>query len=259
MGSSTSTPAICATRSFIVGIPNGLCFPSGLGIHTRRPAEGTYDLPFSSCWSSPSHRSSPYSSMSSNLWPSTPALPLVPARFSNRRRAPARPSDTLCHTRRRIGSLAIPSLWHAASSATSELFLEVLGSSPISSCPLLCHSLLFQPRSLPSAVITRFDGTTDLSAIPGDPAPALASRRLRIMGILIAGTSRVHAGFLACMPSPPPRRNRQTLVIHRLGFRLCDPTAAAFPMMSLGRLPHQSFRGLNGVHCCYGLHACRAA
>ena len=24
----------------------------------------------------------------------------------------------------------------------------------------------------------------------------------------------------------------------RLGFRLCDQTAAAFPMMSVGRLPH---------------------
>ena len=37
------------------------------------------------------------------------------------------------------------------------------------------------------------------------------------------------------------------------------PTAAAFPMMSLGRLPHQRFRGLNSVHCCYGLQIRGAA
>jgi hypothetical protein len=57
------------------------------------------------------------------------------------------------------------------------------------------------------------------------------------------------------MPSPIPRRNRLVLVIGRFRYPLCDQSAAAFPMMSLGRLPHQRFRGLNGVHCCYRLHA----
>jgi hypothetical protein len=32
IGSETSTTAICATRSLIVGIPSGLCLPSGLGM-----------------------------------------------------------------------------------------------------------------------------------------------------------------------------------------------------------------------------------
>ena len=38
-----------------------------------------------------------------------------------------------------------------------------------------------------------------------------------------------------------------------------DRTAAAFPIASPGRLPHQLFRGLNGVHLRYGLHARGAA
>ena len=32
--------AACTTRSRTVGIPSGRCFPSGLGIHTRRTACG---------------------------------------------------------------------------------------------------------------------------------------------------------------------------------------------------------------------------
>src|ERR1700686_5441540 len=52
MGSSTRTAAVCATRSLIAGTPNGLCFPSGLGIHTRRTGCGRYVLLFSSCVSS---------------------------------------------------------------------------------------------------------------------------------------------------------------------------------------------------------------
>jgi hypothetical protein len=32
IGSSTSMAEVCTTRSRIVGMPNGLCFPSGLGM-----------------------------------------------------------------------------------------------------------------------------------------------------------------------------------------------------------------------------------
>ncbi len=35
--------------------------------------------------------------------------------------------------------------------------------------------------------------------------------------------------------------------------------AAAFPIMTVGRLPHYCFRGLFGVHLYYGLHARGAA
>ena len=35
--------------------------------------------------------------------------------------------------------------------------------------------------------------------------------------------------------------------------------AAAFPLAQQGRLPHQRFRGLHGVHVCYGLPARQVA
>ena len=73
------------------------------------------------------------------------------------------------------------------------------------------------------------------------------------------GTSRVDVGVLACMLSPIPRRNPRALVIDRHQHRLCDARTAAFPMMSVGRLPHQSFRGLLRRSTCYGLHARGAA
>jgi NADPH:quinone reductase-like Zn-dependent oxidoreductase len=63
------------TISFSLGTPNGIYFPSGFGIHTRRTGCGRYVLLFSSCVSSSSHFCTPYSSMSSNVWPSTPAAP----------------------------------------------------------------------------------------------------------------------------------------------------------------------------------------
>jgi len=48
IGSKTSTAAVCTTRSFTVGIPSGLCFPSGFGIHTLRTAWGEYVFSLSS-------------------------------------------------------------------------------------------------------------------------------------------------------------------------------------------------------------------
>jgi len=117
----------------------------------------------------------------------------------------------------------LPSLGHAARFAASEHVPEGLGSSPISFGPSPLPAPLLQLRFLPargqppiplaSTVVTRFFGTTDLSAIPDDPAHALAGCQLGITCILIAGTSRVDVGFLACMPSPLPRRNRPIPVI----------------------------------------------
>ena len=52
------------------------------------------------------------------------------------------------------------------------------------------------------------------------------------------------------MPSPLPRWG------HRRGCcRSPKPVTAAFPIPLLGRLPHYAFRGLLGVHACYGLPA----
>jgi len=62
----------------IIGTPNGLCFPSGLAIHTRRTGCGRYVLLFSSCVSSSNHFLTPYSSMSSNVWPASSVLRAPP-------------------------------------------------------------------------------------------------------------------------------------------------------------------------------------
>jgi len=75
IGSSTRTAAVCATLSRIAGTFNGLCFPSGLGIYTRRTGCGRYVLLFSSCVSSSNHFFNPYFRCPPNVWPSTPAAP----------------------------------------------------------------------------------------------------------------------------------------------------------------------------------------
>ena len=42
MGSSASRYNACMARSFIVGMPSGLCFPLAFGIWTRRNGSGLY-------------------------------------------------------------------------------------------------------------------------------------------------------------------------------------------------------------------------
>src|SRR6266542_2242621 len=46
---------------------------------------------------------------------------------------------------------------------------------------------------------------------------------------------------------------------HSTAHRRFSSMVAAFPITPLGRLPHQTFRGLLGVHSRYGLHARGAA
>jgi len=53
---------------------------------------------------------------------------------------------------------------------------------------------------------------------------------------------------LVCMPSLIPRRNRWMLL------SLASPAMKAFPESTVGRLSHQAFRGLLGVHSRYRLH-----
>src|ERR1700677_5253037 len=82
-------------------------------------------------------------------------LPLLPCWLGSiRRRKPGCLFDTPCRTEHGNDSRAIPSLWHVAPPATSERFVEVLGSLPISlSFVASCADL--QPRPLPSTGITR--------------------------------------------------------------------------------------------------------
>jgi len=58
-------------------MPNGLWFPSGLGIITRRTGIGRYVLPFTSSASPSRNNSTPSAaSMASKLTPSIPGAPL---------------------------------------------------------------------------------------------------------------------------------------------------------------------------------------
>src|SRR5262249_16907698 len=60
----------------------------------------------------------------------------------------ARPGGTPCHTTRKSGTWGTPSLWHGVSPAASQPSQEVLGSSPISGCPLGAHSSASEAPSL---------------------------------------------------------------------------------------------------------------
>ncbi len=90
----------------------------------------------------------------------------------------------------------------------------------------------------------------DLSDTPNGPAC------LSLTGVRLGSRTR-RWGFPCCvqspwadMPSPLPRWD------HRRGCcRSLKPVTAAFPILLPGRLPHYGFRGLLGVHACYGLPA----
>ena len=61
--------------------------------------------------------------------------------------------------------------------------------------------------------------------------------------------------FLADVPSPLPRRTRRTGLFGAFDGPL-HATAATFPHYPRGRRPRDLFRGLLGVHTCYGPSAC---
>ena len=76
IGFITILQVYCTILSLIVGIPNGLCFPSGFGIYTLFTGFGLYFLFCKSSWISNKYSSTPYSSIISKVMPSIPALPL---------------------------------------------------------------------------------------------------------------------------------------------------------------------------------------
>jgi hypothetical protein len=59
--------AICTTRSRIVGIPSGLCFPSPLGMYRLRTGKGRYRFAFRVSVIPFRNSSTPSRSMSSNV------------------------------------------------------------------------------------------------------------------------------------------------------------------------------------------------
>src|SRR5262249_32597347 len=132
--------------------------------------------------------------------------------------------------------------------AASEPSLEVVGSSPISRLsPLGTFALNqgpFPPPALPG-----FVGTTDLSDSPGGPAcPSRAS------GWPSRGPP---PGVSRVAPDLPVQACRRPYPGGNAGSPVARLSAAsaAFPTPLLGRLPHFLFRGLLGVHACYGLPA----
>jgi hypothetical protein len=114
--------------------------------------------------------------MSSNVWPSTPAAP----RFA------------LQHSERRSENWAIPSLCRATPSATSEHFVELLGSSPIPRS-FVASCVSFQLRLLSSTGVTRLHRYYEPLRHPKRPGLSLASCQL-IHTAITAGTSRVALG-----------------------------------------------------------------
>ena len=75
IGSSISRVAACTTRSRIVGMPRGRCFPSAFGMYRRRTAAGRYLPARRSAAIVRKNRSTPSCSMLASVRPSTPAAP----------------------------------------------------------------------------------------------------------------------------------------------------------------------------------------
>ena len=71
------TYAVMQTRSRKVEMPNGLSLPLAFGMYTLLIGSGRYVSCLSASASSPSHRCTPYASMSAKSCPSTPGAPLL--------------------------------------------------------------------------------------------------------------------------------------------------------------------------------------
>ncbi len=160
---------------------------------------------------------------------------------------------------RRKRRQAIPSLWRATPSATSEplcgglaLRREVLGSSPISLGPSSLRAFAFNQGPFPPPALPGFVGTTGLSATPVTPAcPSRASgwkssRCSRWLGLPVL--SEVSCRLHAAAYTPAGTRAARSLVP--------PPALAAFPGNGSGRLLRYQFRGLIG--CSLALRPARS-
>src|SRR5947207_6702159 len=103
------------------------------------------------------------------------------------RQTPEHLFGTPCHTARRNGGWAIPSLCRATPSATSEHLMGLLGSSPIPRS-FVASCVSFQLRLLPSSGITRLRRYCEPLRHPSRPGLSLTSCPF-IHPALPAGTS----------------------------------------------------------------------
>jgi hypothetical protein len=105
--------------------------------------------------------------------------------------------------------------------------------------------------SLPSAGVTRLHRYYEPLRHPERPGLSLAGVRLKF--------TRLTAWGFPCCVGSPSRHAVATTPVGPLVFVASrelppdPPVTAAFPVFAAGRLPHCAFRGLLGVHSCYGL------
>src|SRR5262249_15675214 len=132
------------TRSRKVGMPNGLSLPLAFGMYTLLIGSGRYVSCLSASASSPSHRCTPYASMSA-----------------------------------KSGSRLLPSLSRATPSAVSEHSSELIGCPIPRSLAASCVRL--ELRSLPSPGVTRLLRYCEPLRLPKPPGLSLAGVRLIIL------------------------------------------------------------------------------
>ena len=139
------------------------------------------------------------------------------------------PRGTPCHKARRIGNRAIPSLWHATSSAASEPSPEVLGAyqSPGSRS----FDVALEPRPLSSAGVTRLLRYYGPLRHPTRPGLSLAGCRLvpphHRLGLpvlqrisLYACNRQYPGGTVGCARCSLPQRRRPSPAVRRVSSRI---------------------------------------
>src|ERR1035437_7133983 len=124
--------------------------------------------------------------------------------------------------------------------------------SPIS-CSRIASCVRLELRPLPSTAVTRLQRYYEPVRHPGSARPVPR-------GCPVGGPTPPPSGLpvlrlfsccrhaVASTPVESSRPCRSRCLQH-------DRTMAAFPVIRAGRLPHWNFRGLLGVHACYGLSA----
>ena len=169
-------------------MPSGRCLPSAFGMNVRRT--GFFAVDTSSFGVLPPLRPA----TSPRRTPQCPGTSGGPLRAPRRWRgsAPRLPAGrrpgTPCRTARRSGTAALPSLWHATRSATSEHSVGLIGSSPILRSLVAFHVVL-ELRSLRSTGITRFRRYYEPLRPPLRPG-------LPLTGFRLPATPRHRAEFL---------------------------------------------------------------
>ena len=133
----------------------------------------------------------------------------------------------------RTDSSAIPALYRATPSATSEHYPGLIGSSPIPP-PFVASSVSSQLRPLPSSGIPRPPRYCGPFRHPKRPSLTLTSCQLIPDRRSPLGLPVLRLIPLTCMPSPLPRQDGGNLFAHTV------PSTSTFPL-SVGSAPASFF------------------